>query len=77
MPYNVTVILRTTFKALKRVTLMRRRANLFQRKSLLFRSMQALTLYQMNEVKVKSLATRIEDNLKGRVFDAFIDQCLI
>lgn len=77
MPYNVTVILKSTFRAFKRVVQHRRRAAMFQRRSLLCRAMRALTLYQVKEMKVKTIQERLQTQKMAQVFDAFIDQCLI
>ena len=77
MPYNVTVILKTAFRAFKRVVQHRRRAAMFQRRSLLCRAMRALTLHQVKGMKVKTIQERLQTQKMTQVFDAFIDQCLI
>ena len=77
LPYNMTMLLKRAFYSLKRVTSLRRKARIFQRRSLLYRSMQAWALYQMNEAKIKAMQESITEKKLSMVFDAFIDQCLI
>jgi len=67
------MLLKNTFLALKRTASLRRKARLFQRKSLLFRSLQALTLYQMQEAKVKTMQDKLTAKRICLAFDGFID----
>ena len=62
IPYNYTVLVKTAFLSLKRVTSQRRKARLYARRSLMCRVVKALTLNLMKEVKVKA----IQHNMKQR-----------
>jgi len=77
IPYNETIILKAAFRSLKRVTVQRRKARLYHRRSMLFKAIQALTMHQMNQVKIKSMQEKLQAKKLGFVFYAFIDQCLV
>ena len=77
IPYNRTMLLKTAFGSLKKITTQDRKAREFCRRARILKVMQALTKYQMDEVKVRSLQEKMLQKKLEQVFDGFIDQCLI
>ena len=77
IPYNKTILIKTAFKSLKKVTTQRRKAKIYYRRLMLFKALQALTIYQMNETKIKSIQEKLQAKKLGIIFDAFIDRCLV
>ena len=53
IPYCRTVLLKTAFVSLRKVTKQSRKARVFSLRTLMSKAMKALMLYQMDEVKVR------------------------
>ena len=77
IPYNKTMMIKTAFESLKKVTTQRRKAKAYCRRSMLFKALQALTMHQMNELKIKSIREKLQAKKLSHIFDAFIDRCLV